>query len=191
MSSSARIAAEQEHGPSGPLPRRRMRSHADRAELERVLTGGGAVSVAVAASATGVLVAEQSRLLPVLVLAPLLWLLLTSAPIRLVVVSFGALLTFQSTSDASPLKAGYLVCFLVALTGALLSLGRDGATRSGQSDPKDRRRRLGYSAARRVELRSGFAVRHAADRLVARWILVRVLRRFCSPGDRLCATRRH
>ena len=89
------------------------------------------LGTAAAALLAGVLAAEDSRLALGFAFVPLLWLLLTSAIARLLVVSFGALLTFQSTSDASALKAAYLFCFVVSLTGALLSIRRDRSAAPG------------------------------------------------------------
>jgi hypothetical protein len=99
---------------------------------EHLMTAAALLPVAAVAIVVGVLVAEQSRLVLVLAFVPLFWLLLTSALTRLLVVSFGALLTFQNTSDVSALKAVYLLCFIVSLTGALLSLSRDGSTAPGR-----------------------------------------------------------
>ncbi len=96
------------------------------------MTGAALLSVAAVAIVVGLLVAEQSRLVLALALVPLFWLLLTSVLTRLLVVSFGALLTFQNTSDVSALKAAYLLCFIVSLTGALLSVGRDGSAAPGR-----------------------------------------------------------
>lgn len=81
----------------------------------------------VAAALMGALVANKPNAAITLGLVPLALLLLASPLARLLVVSFGALLTFQSSSDVSTLKSVYLLCFLVALVGTLASLARDGS----------------------------------------------------------------
>jgi O-antigen ligase/polysaccharide polymerase Wzy-like membrane protein len=88
-------------------------------------------AAAVVAVLAGALVAENPDIAIALGIAPIILLLLSSPLARLIVISFGGLLTFQSSSEVSLLKSAYLLCFLVSLIGALVSLSRDGSAARG------------------------------------------------------------
>lgn len=86
---------------------------------------------AIVAVLTGALVANRSDIAVVVGFFTLAPLLLVSSHARLVVISFGALVTFQSSSDASTLKTVYFACFLLSVIGAFVSLSKDGALARG------------------------------------------------------------
>ncbi len=67
-------------------------------------------------------------------LIPVGALLLVSPHARLAVVTFGAVLAFQSSSGASALKTGYLLCFLISLAGASASIWKKAAAPTSLSE---------------------------------------------------------
>jgi O-antigen ligase len=99
--------------------------------MEHLAAAAPMLAAAGAAVIAGALLTAQPRLAFVLVCAPVLLLLLTTALARLLVVSFGALLTFQASSDLSMLKTAYSVCVLFSFVGALVSLSKHRALARG------------------------------------------------------------